>query len=121
MKPPCETFGPELKVQPVGRIRYPDASVVCHAGNDEDDLVQPTVAFEIVSPSTALADRRVRPGEYASIPSLMVYVLLEQDRPEATIMRRSASWQPEAASGLDGMLNVPEIGVAVPLAEIYGR
>ena len=27
--PPCEVFGPVLKVITTGRIRYPDVSVVC--------------------------------------------------------------------------------------------
>ena len=66
VKPPFETFASELTVLPVGRIRYPDVSVVCDGGSDDDDLVQPTVVFEVVSPSTALTDRRVKPAEYAS-------------------------------------------------------
>lgn len=121
VKPPCEAFASELKVQPVGRVRYPDVSVVCDGGSDDDDLVQPTAVFEVVSPSTALTDRRVKPAEYASIPSLMVYVLLEQDRPEATVMRRSAGWEPEVVMGQDAILSLPEIGVGVPMREIYAR
>ena len=63
VKPPCEVFGTDLKVQPVGRIRYPDASVVCSDGNDTDEIIEPTAVFEVVSPSTALTDRRVKPAD----------------------------------------------------------
>ena len=121
VKPPCEVFGTDLKVQPVGRIRYPDASVVCSDGNDTDEIIEPTAVFEVVSPSTALTDRRVKPAEYASIPDLAVYVLLEQDRPEVTVMRRSTGWEPETVAGTDAMLALPEIGVGVAMREIYDR
>jgi Uma2 family endonuclease len=119
VKPPCELFGPELKVLTSGRVRYPDASVVC-AGSDEDaDVVAPTAVFEVISPSTALTDRRVKAGEYATVSAIMVYVLLEQDRPEATIRRRSAAWEAETAIGLDATVDLPEIGVSIPMALIY--
>ncbi len=117
--PPCEVFGPDLKVQALGRIRYPDASVVCAAGDDASDIIAPTAMFEVLSPSTALADRRVKPAEYAAIPSLLVYVLLEQQRPEATVLRRSANWTPEMISGTAAVLSLPEIGIDIPLQEIY--
>lgn len=48
----------------------------------------------------------------------MVYVLLEQDRPEATVMRRSMGWEPEQVAGQDAILSLPEIGVDVPMREI---
>ena len=120
VKPPCEPFGPELKVLTSGRIRYPDASVVC-AGSDVDaDIVAPTADFEVISPSMALTDRRVKAREYASVSAIMVYVLLEQDRPEATIRRRSTGWEADAVIGLDAAVDLPEIGVSIPMALIYG-
>ena len=63
----------------------------------------------------------MKPAEYASIPDLAVYVLLEQDRPEATVMRRSTGWEPETVAGADAMLALPEIGVGVAMREIYDR
>jgi hypothetical protein len=58
--------------------------------------------------------------EYAAVASILAYLVLEQDRPEATIRRRSAAWEAEVVSGLDGTLEFPEIGVSVPMAAIYG-
>lgn len=87
---PCEAYGPDLKVLTTGRIRYPDASVVCAASDDASDVVEPTVVCEVLSPSTALTDRRVKALEYAAGPRILVYVLLEQDRPEFAVKRRSA-------------------------------
>ena len=119
LRPPCEAYGPDLKVQTTGRIRYPDASVVCTASDEESDLVEPTVVFEVLSPSTALTDRRVKALEYAAVPHIHVYVLLEQDRPEVTVMRLSAGWEPKTLRGLDATLELPEIDVSVPLQDIY--
>ena len=54
VRPPCEPFGPDLKVPAIGRIRYPVASVVCGASDETSDLVEPTVVCEVVSPTTEL-------------------------------------------------------------------
>ncbi len=119
--PPCEVFGPDLKVITTARSRYPDGSVVCGAPGDEaSDVVEPTLVFEVVSPSTALTDRRVKAIEYQAVASIQVYLVLEQDRPEVTIRRRSASWDAETVTGVDATLELPEIGVSVPMAAIYG-
>ncbi len=67
-----------------------------------------------------MTDRRVKALEYAAVPAIMVYVLLEQDRPEVTIRRRSAAWEPEIVAGLDATLELPEIAVSIPMAAIYG-
>ncbi|HSU04035.1 MAG TPA: Uma2 family endonuclease [Acetobacteraceae bacterium] len=117
--PPCEVFGPELKVLTTGRSRYPDATVVCTQSDDTSDTVEPTVVFEVLSPSTALTDRRIKAMEYAAVPSVAAYVLLEQDRSEITIRRRSTAWEAEVIAGADAILELPEIGVSVPLSAIY--
>ena len=118
VKPPCEAHGPELKVVTTGRVRYPGASVVCTRSDDGDDTVAPRAIFEALSPSTALTDRRVKAIEYAAVPTVMVYVLLE-NCPEITIRRRSTGWETQALTGIDAMLDLPEIGITIPLAFIY--
>ena len=40
----------------------------------------------------------------------MVYVLLE-NCPEITIRRRSTGWETQALTGIDAMLDLPEIGI----------
>jgi Uma2 family endonuclease len=92
VQPPCEPLGPKLKVLTPGRVRYPDASIICSEPDEDSDIVSPTVVFEVLSPSTALTDRRVKAMEYAAVPSILAYVMLETDRPEATVRRRSAGW-----------------------------
>jgi Uma2 family endonuclease len=121
VQPPCEACGPDLKVLTPGRMRYPDASVVCGASDSDSDAVEPTVVFEVLSPSTALTDRRVKALEYASVPGIMAYVMLETERPEISVRRRSNGWEEETIEGVDANLSLPEIGVTIPLAAIYPR
>jgi Uma2 family endonuclease len=118
---PCQFFGSDLKIQVAGdHIRYPDGIVVC-APLDRTATVahHPVVIFEVLSPSTASTDRIVKAREYQATPSVQRYVMLEQDRVGATVYARTAdSWTfdilPEGA-----VLAMPEIGVDVPLAELY--
>jgi Uma2 family endonuclease len=119
VKPPCEVFGPDLKVITTGRIRYPDVSVVCDSPDDDSDLIKPALVCEVVSPSTALTDRRVKALEYAAVQSILVYLVLEQDRPEVTVRRRSAAWEAEIVTGLDATIALPEFGFSIPISAIY--
>ncbi len=117
VRPPCEVFGPDLKVLTTGRVRYPDASVVCGVAPDDDgDLIEPTVVCEV---STALTDRRVKAIEYAAVPSILVYLALEQDRPETTVRRRSAAWEAETVAGVQTILELWEIGARIAMSAIY--
>ena len=75
--------------------------------------------FEILSQSTARTDKTIKLVEYRSIPSLRRYVMLEQDQPLVTVIGRiETGWSIELLDR-SGMLAMPEIGVDVPVAEIY--
>ena len=121
VSPPCEVFGSELKVVTANRVRYPDATVVCDDDEAIPDIIDPTAVFEVLSPSTALTDRRVKPVDYASVPSIKVYVILDSEQPTVTVMRCSAGWEPETISGLAAIVPLPEIGIDLSLDSIYRR
>jgi Uma2 family endonuclease len=93
--------------------------VVCTPSDEDGDLIEPTVVCEVLSPSTALTDRRVKALEYAAVPRIQACLLLEQDRPEITVMRRSAGWEPEVLTGVEATLELPEISINLPLNAIY--
>jgi Uma2 family endonuclease len=118
---PCEAHGSELKVVTSTRVRYPDAAVICGDPAGDTDVMEPTAVFAVISPSTAMTDRRVKPFDYASVPSIQVYVILETEHPEATVMRRANGWEPETFTGPDAVAPLPEIGITLPLAAIYPR
>ena len=116
----CEPFGPDVKILVDGRARYPDAVVSCTPQSDRSQVVEnPVVVFEILSESTSRTDRIEEVREYQATQSILRYVILEQDSIGATVFeRRDGSWI--AATLTDGdHLVMPEIGVDLPLAELY--
>jgi Uma2 family endonuclease len=117
---PCEPFGSELKILAAGSVRYPDAFVVCTPVPGKATFVpDPVVVFEIISPSTSGVDRIIRNQEYRDTPSIQHYVIFEQDRQAATVFsRHHGDWAGHLVAG-NAALGMPEIGISVPLAELY--
>lgn len=116
----CEVFTETLKVRTLAdRIRYPDVLVTCGPLADDDDAVSPVLVFEVLSPSTEPTDRRVKVLEYQAVPSILAYVILDPERPVATLRRRADGWVPHGVEGRDAVLTVPGLETPLPLAEIY--
>ena len=117
---PCQFYGSDLKVEVAGSNRYPDGLVVCTPLPRGTLFVhEPVVVFEVLSESTQGHDRTVKLREYQATPSIQHYVMLEQTRVAATVVsRRGDDWLIRVP--LDGdVLAMPEIGVEIPLAELY--
>jgi Uma2 family endonuclease len=116
----CQLYTADLKIIVAGSIRYPDAFVVCSPVPRGTLVVaDPVVVFEVLSPSTASTDIGVKNEEYRDTPSIQRYVMLAQDRQHATVFERIGNdWVGHIVSG-DAVLAMPEIGIEVPLAEIY--
>ena len=70
-------------------FRYPDVVVVCNDDLSQDDYVRerPILVVEVISESTRSTDKRL---EYIALPSLLEYVLVEQDIAEVTVYRRGS-------------------------------
>jgi Uma2 family endonuclease len=116
----CHVFGPTLKIEVAGRIRYPDAFVVCSPVPRRASVVRnPVVVFELLSESTSRTDRIEKLREYGATPSIQRYVILEQDAIAAMVfVRKGADLVAEALTA-DDILRMPEIDVEVPMAEFY--
>jgi Uma2 family endonuclease len=117
---PCRLWGPTTKIEVQGRIRYPDAHVNCTPVSPGDTIVpEPVVVFEVLSPSTSRTDRIEKLREYQATASIQRYVILEQDSIAATVFSRmGADWIARALTDGD-VLQMPEIGIELGLAEIY--
>jgi len=117
---PCQPYTSNLKILVAGSIRYPDAFVVCSPVPRGTLVVtDPVVVFEVLSPGTASVDVGVKNEEYRDTPSIQRYVMLAQDRQFATVFARVGDdWVGHIVSG-DAILTMPEIGIEVPLAELY--
>ena len=116
----CRAFRGDLKVIVDGRVRYPDAMVTCSPVRGRQDIVpNPVVVFEVISPSTALTDRVAKNSEYRNTDSIRRYVMLEQLRQAATVFASDGTdWVGHLITG-DADLDLPEIGISIPLSAIY--
>jgi Uma2 family endonuclease len=117
---PCRAHGSDLKVLAAGRIRYPDAFVVCSPVPRGTTIIEdPVVVFEILCRGIAGRDRVEKNQNYRDTPSIRRYVMLEQTRQAATVFERVGDdWVGHLLVG-DAELAMPEIGVTLPLAPLY--
>jgi len=124
----CEVFASNIRVH----IRlpgisefyyYPDAMVECSGlPNGANYAEHPVVIFEVLSPETERVDMGEKLAHYRSIPSLRVYVIVNQYNPAVTIYRRhDDQWEMEFLGRFDAMLDLPEIDCQLPLSAIYDR
>jgi Uma2 family endonuclease len=122
---PCRPFNSDTKIRirlPTQvRFYYPDASVV-YRPNPGTDSFQDEAAtiFEVLSRGTRRIDEGEKKDAYLTIPSLAAYVLIEQDAPAVTVFRRTQhGFVREVYEGLDAVIPLGEIGIELPLADIY--
>jgi Uma2 family endonuclease len=117
---PCRVFRGDVKLLVAGSVRYPDAAVTCSPVDGQSDVLpDPVVVFEVLSASTASIDRVTKNQEYRATASIQRYIMLEQTRIAATIFARvNDDWIGTVISG-EAVLAMPEIGVELPLSELY--
>ena len=122
---PCRAFNSDTKVRirlPThARFYYPDTSVVCRPNPQTDSFQdEPAVIFEVVSRRTRRADEGEKKDAYLTIPSLCMYVLVEQESPALVAFRRTEhGFVSQVYEGQGLTLPLGDIGIELPLAEIF--
>jgi Uma2 family endonuclease len=103
------------------RFYFPDASVICRLNPPNDSYQdEPVAIFEVLSRNARRIDEVEKKDAYLTIPSLKVYVLIEQDTAAVVAFRRTeGDFVREVYLGMDATLPLAEIGIDLPLAEIY--
>jgi Uma2 family endonuclease len=118
----CQPYGSDLKIKVADHsIRYPDAFVVCTPVPPLATVVSdPVVIFEVLSESSATDDFVTKNAEYRATPSVKRYVVLQQAKAAAVVFsRKGDDWVTDLLTGDDAILRMPEIGLDIPLSEIY--
>ena len=116
-----------VRVSKSGMYTYPDISVVCGkpvlADDYQDNLLNPAVLFEILSPSTEKYDRGLKFQNYRTIESLKDYILVDQAQIRIEQYTRQAdnTWTLRDYQHSDEELKIVSIGVSIPLNRIYER
>lgn len=110
----------EMRLRIGIRVRYPDVIVTAGPLNQTIRTLTDAVAiFEVLSDDTATTDRVTKLLDYADVPSLRCYVLLEQTAMAATLFQREAGGAWTASAHTGGTLVLPGLDVTLPLVELY--
>ncbi|MEE8587203.1 MAG: Uma2 family endonuclease [Acidobacteriota bacterium] len=128
-RPGCEKYANDMRVRipATGLYAYPDVVVACEEPRFEDDerdtLLNPTLIFEILSPSTEDYDRGRKFVHCRSLPSLQVYLLVAQDRIHVEVFTRQQDdrWVLWETDDLNATLELPAISATLAVADIYDR
>ena len=118
----CRPFSSDLLVKTgKERYRYPDVVVVCNEQFlDDYSTDAPVLIVEVLSKGTRQRDRQEKRLEYLQLPSLMEYMLIEQDTVEVEVFRRSQGWQPSYYYWGDTVV-LESVDLSITVAEIYER
>ena len=120
----CQTLGMGQGIL-VGetKILIPDVSVVCGDPALEYDtrlLLNPVLVGEVLSPSTANMDRGAKRDFYFDVPSIAIYLVVEQQRPGVALHTRDgAEWRIDTYSNIEDELPLEALNCSLPLRDIY--
>jgi Uma2 family endonuclease len=104
---------------------YPDISVVCGEvitlENDDFNVINPTIIIEVLSSGTKNYDRSEKFQLCRDIKTLKEYILIDSQFINVEAFRINANnhWELEEYKKLKEVLDIPSIGISLPLTEIY--
>ncbi len=121
---PCRVFSSDMKLTIASANNatyYPDVMVVCDRTDSDPYIKQkPCLLIEVLSPSTAMLDRREKLFNYQKLESLQEYVLVSQSEVKVELYRkdRDDGWLVQCLSAGDS-LDLQSIDLEIALSEIY--
>lgn len=119
---PCRVHRGDVKLRLDDIIYYPDVMLAC-GPEPSDTRVEdaPSVVFEVLSPSTERVDRGEKLIMYRQAPSLVMYVIVDQERRWVERHWRDArgEWRHEVLTEAGQKLTVLRPALTLTLHEIY--
>ena len=121
----CQVFveNVRLEAKKNSYYTYPDVVVSCDPADRHDPYLvrQPVLIVEILSPSTGDYDRTTKFENYQKMPSLRHYILISQSAWIVEWFRRdeAGQWIYTLLTGPDSTLEIPDLGLVLPLRELY--
>lgn len=124
---PCQPYMNDMRVHVAENslFTYPDLTIICGEpitlNNDNRSALNPTVIFELLSPSTRNYDRGEKFSLYRDIPTLREYILIDTEavNVEAYYINDNNRWALNTYSSLDEALNIATVNVSLALRDIY--
>jgi Uma2 family endonuclease len=101
------------------RIRYPDVLIAAGPlGQAVETLDDALVIFEVLSDDTAAIDRVDKLIDYARVPSLRYYVMLEQTRRAAIVCQPAAGGAWTMTAQGEAAIVLADLDLALPLDDV---
>ncbi len=110
----------EMRIRMGSVVRYPDV-LLCATPLDQTarTLTDAIAIFEVLSDDTATTDRVEKLLDYAAVPSLRSYVLLEHTAIAATMFQREAGGPWIATAHTGGPISLPGLDISLALPDLY--
>jgi Uma2 family endonuclease len=127
---PCETYRDRRVAIPGEDPVAPDVVLSCTPSDYDREKVRgevktfiqyPRLVIEVLSPRTARFDQGEKFERYKRLMSLQAYILLSQDRVEATVYQRKTTWREETFTSEQDVIALPELELQIALADVYRR
>ncbi len=124
----CRSYSSDQRIHiPAnGLYTYPDLVVVCepnrYADIKRENLTNPMLLVEVLSPTTAAYDRGAKFALYRSIPTFSEYLLIDSTELRAEVFTKNefGLWVlTSEASSPEGRVYLTTIDLWLPLAELY--
>jgi Uma2 family endonuclease len=98
-----------------------DVAVLDSSGDGDDTLYAERfyLVAEVLFESNTDKDIAAKSRRYLQHPLNLYFLLFEQRRVWVEVRARTAGWEPVELDGLDAVLELPEWGFRVVLAELY--
>jgi Uma2 family endonuclease len=118
----CRVFATDVKLRLADdRIYYPDVMVACGAATHVEMIVEaPSLIAEVTSRATRATDRREKLDAYRRMPSLLLYLIVDQRRRHVLVYRRAADggWERNEVEA-DGQIPIAFLDARITLDQIY--
>lgn len=103
-------------------VRFPDALITCTKFPGTERLAPDVVVvFEVLSPDSGRRDRIEKVRDYGAVASIRRCVIVEATGKGLLVLHRQQGDAAFATLALteDDTLELPEVGISVPVAEFY--
>ncbi len=124
---PCQPYGSDLRIHiPKNSLfTYPDLSIICGdietSENSFDTVTNPTVLFEILSPSTRNYDLGQKFELYRQIDSLKEYILIDSESVKILkyVRNNDNTWLLSEKNQITDILKINTLEIELTIFDIY--
>jgi Uma2 family endonuclease len=113
-----------VRIRAADRTTYPDVFIVCgeiqHDADDVEAVTNPTVVFEVLSPTTEHYDRRIKSADYRRLPSVRETVLISQTERRVERVTRGGPrrWVSDEFLGGESV-ELASVGISLDVDELF--